>query len=279
MHTIAFAAADVTAGRIFTLTIEAPATGVIMTAAQKTFSHTVLSTESAADVAIAFRKLIHLEMATDGEIDSGAFGTLVTASGARELNFASVAGFASVTMTIAVTDRTASVTAFNVGAGASSTVYGAIRLTATDGSEISVELGEGDANSAHGFFEINVGDTAFDVNTPTDLVSNPANTPVSGLSIATSSAATSAINTLDAALESVASYRADLGAVENRMTHTVDNLTNVVENTSAAQSRIQDTDFAAEAAALARAQILQQAGTAMLAQANAAPQNVLSLLG
>ena len=99
------------------------------------------------------------------------------------------------------------------------------------------------------------------------------------MSIATSSAATSAINTLDAALESVASYRADLGAVENRMTHTVDNLTNVVENTSAAQSRIQDTDFAAEAAALARAQILQQAGTAMLAQANAAPQNVLSLLG
>ena len=254
-------------------------TGVVTTAAAQTFSHTVTSTESAADVAGAFRDLIHLEMATDGFSDSGDFGAFVTASGAGELNFASAAGFASASMTIAVTDRTASVTAFNVGAGASSTQYGAIRLTSTDGSEISIELGEGDANSAHGFFEVNVGDTTWDANSPTNLVSNPANSPVSGLSIATSTAATDAIAVLDAALESVASYRADLGAVENRMTHTVDNLSNVVENTAAAQSRIQDTDFASEAAALARAQILQQAGTAMLAQANAAPQNVLSLLG
>ena len=73
--------------------------------------------------------------------------------------------------------------------------------------------------------------------------------------------------------------RSNLGAIENRLGHTVSNLSNVVENTSAAQSRIQDADFALEAAALARAQILQQAGTAMLAQASAAPQSVLSLLG
>ena len=223
--------------------------------------------------------LIHAKMVDDGFSDSRRLVRLLQRLVRVRLTLLPQLVFASASMTIAVVDRTASVTAFNVGAGASSTQYGAIRLTSTDGSEISIELGEGDANSAHGFFEVNVGDTTWDANSPTNLVSNPANSPVSGLSIATSTAATDAIAVLDAALESVASYRADLGAVENRMTHTVDNLSNVVENTAAAQSRIQDTDFASEAAALARAQILQQAGTAMLAQANAAPQNVLSLLG
>ena len=280
-HTITIGATAVTAGRTFAISIGAIAAGagVIMTAGATSFSYTVVDGDDAASVAKAFVNLIHAQMVDDGFADSAAFGAWVTASGTNEINFTSAAAIASASITLSIVDRTASVTAFNVGAGASSTVYGAIRLTSTDNSEITVELGEGDANSAHGFFEINVGDTAWDVNTPTDLVSNPANSPVSGLSIATSSAATSAINTLDAALETVASYRADLGAVENRMTHTVDNLSNVVENTSAAQSRIQDADFASEAAALARAQILQQAGTAMLAQANAAPQNVLSLLG
>ena len=81
------------------------------------------------------------------------------------------------------------------------------------------------------------------------------------------------------AIQDISDMRSSLGAIENRLGHTVSNLSNVVENTSAAQSRIQDADFALEAAALARAQILQQAGTAMLAQANAVPQTVLSLLG
>jgi flagellin len=278
-HTITIGATAVTAGRIIAISIGAVGTGVIMTAAATSFTHTVTDTESAADVPPAFVNLIHAQMVDDGFTSAVAFGAMVTASGTNEINFVSAAGMASASITISVVNRTASVTAFNVGANASATNYGAIRLTSTDGAEISVELGEGDANSAHGFFEINVGDTTWDTNTPTNLVSNPANSPVSGLSIATSNAASEAIGVLDAALESVASYRADLGAVENRMTHTVDNLSNVVENTSAAQSRIQDADFASEAAALARAQILQQAGTAMLAQANAAPQNVLSLLG
>ena len=72
--------------------------------------------------------------------------------------------------------------------------------------------------------------------------------------------------------------RADLGAVENRLSHTVSNLMNVVEFTSAARSRVQDADFAVEAAKLAKAQVLQQTGAAMLAQANAAPQLALQLI-
>jgi flagellin len=76
----------------------------------------------------------------------------------------------------------------------------------------------------------------------------------------------------------VASYRADLGATANRLTHTVDNLMNRIENTSSARSQIEDTDFASESASLAKSQVLQQAGTAMLAQANASGQSVMSLL-
>ena len=72
--------------------------------------------------------------------------------------------------------------------------------------------------------------------------------------------------------------RSELGAIENRLNHTIDNLTNVVVNTEASKGRILDADFAAESTAMSKAQILQQASTAMLAQANASKQGVLSLL-
>ncbi len=88
-----------------------------------------------------------------------------------------------------------------------------------------------------------------------------------------------AITAVDTALDTVNSTRGDLGAVQNRMESKIASLQTTSENLSAARSRIRDADFAAETAALTRAQILQQAGTAMLAQANVAPQNVLSLLG
>ncbi|ORE88646.1 flagellin/flagellar hook associated protein [Oceanococcus atlanticus] len=84
---------------------------------------------------------------------------------------------------------------------------------------------------------------------------------------------------VDSALTTINSARADLGALQSRFESVVANLQTTSENLSASRSRIQDADFAAETAALTRGQILQQAGTAMLAQANAAPQNVLSLLG
>ena len=90
--------------------------------------------------------------------------------------------------------------------------------------------------------------------------------------------AETAIGTIDAALVKVNNARADLGAVSNRLDSTVSNLTNVSNNLSAGKGRIEDADFAAETTNLAKTQILQQASTAMLAQANAAKQNVLSLL-
>ena len=90
--------------------------------------------------------------------------------------------------------------------------------------------------------------------------------------------ANSSIQSIDAALTSVSTLRSTLGAIQNRFQSTINSLQAVSENLSASRSRILDTDFAAETAALTRAQILQQAGTAMVAQANQVPQNVLSLL-
>jgi flagellin len=98
------------------------------------------------------------------------------------------------------------------------------------------------------------------------------------VSLSTAALASTAISTIDAALGAVASDRATLGAIQSQLESTVRNLANVAENTAAARSRILDTDYAAETANLTKAQILQQASTAILAQANAQPQSVLSLL-
>jgi flagellin len=97
-------------------------------------------------------------------------------------------------------------------------------------------------------------------------------------SIGSGGQAASLIGILDSAIDSVSGKRAEFGAKQNRLEATVRNNANVIENQSAARSRVMDTDFAAETANLTRTQILQQAGTAMLAQANSLPQNVLSLL-
>ncbi|WP_396587222.1 flagellin [Bermanella sp. R86510] len=99
------------------------------------------------------------------------------------------------------------------------------------------------------------------------------------IDISTFEGAQAAITAIDNAISSVASQRADLGAIQNRIESTVSNLAVTSENLSAANSRIADADFAAETAELSRTQVLQQAGISILAQANQAPQQVLSLLG
>ena len=103
-------------------------------------------------------------------------------------------------------------------------------------------------------------------------------TALSALDVSTVDGANMALVSIDAALRSVSTERASLGAVQNRFSSTIDNLQTVGESLTAARSRIQDADFAAETANLTRAQVLQQAGTAMIAQANQAPGQVLALL-
>ncbi|QIJ01406.1 flagellin [Stutzerimonas balearica] len=104
------------------------------------------------------------------------------------------------------------------------------------------------------------------------------NDTVQKISVATADKAQEAIAVIDQALANIDSNRANLGAVQNRFDNTIANLQNISENVSAARGRIQDTDFAAETANLSKNQILQQAGTAILAQAKQLPQAVLSLL-
>lgn len=103
-------------------------------------------------------------------------------------------------------------------------------------------------------------------------------TAIGVVNVSTSGAASGALSTIDTDLATVTSNRAVFGAVQNRFEAVIANLQNYVENLSASRSRIQDTDFAAETSALTRNQILQQAGIAMLSQANQLPQSALSLL-
>ena len=101
---------------------------------------------------------------------------------------------------------------------------------------------------------------------------------VSGLSLASHTSAAGVLSTIDSAIQTIDTFRANLGAWSNRLTYAADNLSNVSQNTAASRSRILDADYAAESTELARTQIIQQAATAMLAQANQQPQSVLTLL-
>ena len=117
--------------------------------------------------------------------------------------------------------------------------------------------------------------------TSSSLITNAAATAkesTTALLINTQSDASSAIATIDAAILKVNAQRANLGAVSNRLDSTVNNLTSISSNLAAGKGRIEDANFVAETTSLAKSQILHQASTAMLAQANASKQNVLSLL-
>ncbi|WP_261842431.1 flagellin N-terminal helical domain-containing protein [Aliamphritea ceti] len=141
-----------------------------------------------------------------------------------------------------------------------------LELKSLNGNPISIELsGSGAANT--GLIEQN-----------TSFGGNGSGSSISSVDISTAAGAQKAIGVIDNALTTINETRGELGAVNNRLDFTVSNLSNVSENAAAARSQILDADFAAESANLSRAQVLQQAGSAMLAQANAAPQQVLSLL-
>ncbi len=142
-----------------------------------------------------------------------------------------------------------------------------IELRSTRGDEIAIEYGENatpaTVQAATGFQERNAAEGGGSV---------------SGIKIDTAAGAQAAIDVIDVALEQINATRSDLGAINNRLDFTMSNLANVSEKTSAARSRILDADFAKETSELSRAQVLQQASQAMLAQANAQPQQVLQLL-
>jgi flagellin len=158
---------------------------------------------------------------------------------------------------------TADTSNFGFAAGSVSNTYGGIKLSST--SSAGINLGGGNIAATN----LTAGYTA---------ATATFGAGVASVDLRTASGAQNAISTIDSALANINSSRANLGAVQNRFSSVVSNLAATSENLSASRSRILDADFAVETANLSRAQILQQAGTAMLAQANALPQNVLSLL-
>jgi len=158
-----------------------------------------------------------------------------------------------------------------------SLIEGKLQLTSKD-KDFSIEssLNAADLKAATGLATANTASS-----TGANIQKYDGGTAVegfAGLDISSVKGADDAILAMDAALNSINSARADLGAIQNRFTSVVANLNTSSENMSAARSRIRDVDYASETAELTRNQILQQAGTAMLAQANQSSQNVLSLL-
>jgi flagellin len=155
-----------------------------------------------------------------------------------------------------------------------------VRLTSDD-TDSTVVGGTVEFKSTTDYFSVSSSEDAADgglfTGVADDLQASD-NEVVSSIDISSVKGANDAIDIVDGALAQVNAIRADLGAIQNRFSSTVANLTTSAENITAARSRIQDTDFAAETANLTRNQILQQAGIAMLAQANALPQQVLTLL-
>jgi flagellin len=156
---------------------------------------------------------------------------------------------------------------------------GTATITDSDGNSIELTIDTDDVTFTFAT-NTDAGTLSFDNTVTVTLLGTGTGTydTVNGLDISTQAGATGALATLQTEIEDIAEARADMGAVMNRLEYAVDNLTNEQTNISAALSRVQDADYATATTELARTQIIQQAGTAMLAQANQLPQTVLSLL-
>ena len=212
--------------------------------------------------------------------DQNDLSSLVSAINGVATSTGITANFSSTTskgaITLTTTDgRNIALGSFaNSTAGNDSVTFGGTVLTEA-GTVTAVKTGTVDITSSKGAI------TTANANAQVFAaagVNNGSFSSLAAVDISTAAGASSALTVLDAALAQVNSSRADLGSYQNRFSSTVSNLQSNGENLSAARSRIQDADFAAETASLSRAQVLQQAGNAMIAQANSLPQQVLGLL-
>ena len=150
---------------------------------------------------------------------------------------------------------------------------GSVTLQAANSNDATRVMGSIQLSSSSNFTVDNEGTVALGYVSETVAISG-----IDSATLSTATAATNALAIIDGAIEKVASMRSGLGAIDNRLLHSVSNLMAVSDNTSAAKSLLEDADYSAESANLAKAQVLMQAGTAMLAQANASPQLVLQLI-
>ena len=215
-----------------------------------------------------------LNLMDDGAITGSGTGTLQLAGDQLVINGTSVGAStaASAAANILAINRVSGDTGVIAQAG---TVTDSIKLISTDGGGITIESGDGFDGATEALRDAQLkAATGFDVSNEAQSSSST----VASIDISTAEGAQRAISILDEAIQQVSEVRGDLGAISNRLDYTTSNLANISENAAAARSQIMDADFAEESANLSRAQVLQSAGNAMLAQANSRPQQVLSLL-
>jgi flagellin len=249
----------------------------------KSASSSVTETKDGAEAVAVSQKS---SLGISGSLASGKTVQLIlTANGPDKLS----SGSDQVTTTITHT-AAANMTGAEVAAALATKISSAYTLT-SNGNNLTVTTNTGgDA----GGFTVALKDDAVITGTyltSVDLLSETkvqtaakdgaataTDTTISSIAVTDGTKAAAAIAVIDNALKTVGQERAKLGAFQNRLTHAVNNMTNMSANTASAKSVVADADYAAESSSLAKNQILQQAGTAMLAQANAQAQSVLSLL-
>ncbi|WP_299660201.1 flagellin [uncultured Psychromonas sp.] len=210
------------------------------------------------------------------KIDIPTVNTSITAADKLTINgielTSAAPGTAETTTTATGTRLAVAINALSDETGVTAkadTTTGALTLSSADGSAIEIgsnaasQSGRSDALAKLGM-DVEMGGKQLDS---------------LGTNVSTMDGAMNSIDKIDSALSQISESRAGLGAIQNRLASTISNLENVSQNLSASNSRIQDADFATETSKMSKAQILQQAGTSMLSQANASTQSVLSLLG
>jgi len=181
----------------------------------------------------------------------------------------------SVNDTYSSTQKTAMSTEFNQ---LSAEITRISEQTQWNGMTLLAGNGGAPGGTATSVYTFQVGANTAQTLTVTMPVMSIGQFSVTGDSIATAAGATSAVADLDGSLSELNGYRSTIGGTINRLTHAIDNLTNVQQNATDSRSKVEDTDYAAATSELARTQIIAQAATAILAQANQQPQSVLSLL-
>ena len=199
---------------------------------------------------------------------------LLTHATGEDIAFTNVTfGTNSTTMTLQALEADGSTAADTTGAVAGDGANDFMVTGTVTASSIAAFTVAADGADDAGFFDTDATDSD-----TTETGGTATLTALSSIEIGTLTGSGTAIEIIDGALDMVNDIRSDLGAVSNRLDKTINNLTNVMENTAASKSHITDADFAAETSNLTKAQILSQAATSMLAQANASKQNLLALL-
>jgi flagellin len=251
----ALAATDVTATDALTVTLAGTSAGAYNVTMTNTGGK-AYTADAAGAAALQANLQKDLDAATDGGTPAQALNGKINA----KVSYDALTGKNQVSFTR--TEANSALDTMTVAEGGSTSTLGAITDNLPAGSGGVFQVGAN--NTANDRINVSIGavDSSRLGTTGIDLVNN----------------ANTAIDTIDGAIKSVSSTRANLGAYQNRFEHAINNLNVAVENLSSSESRIRDTDMASEMVNFTRSQILTQAGTSMLAQANQAPQSVLTLL-